>query len=234
MQETEATMTTSRRSKRLRVAREAQAVDLVVDGGFLLDVGVGLRDVGLGLVVVVVGDEVLDRVLREEGLELLVELGGQRLVVGQHQRGPVHLGEDRGDGEGLAAAGDAQQDLVLVAAREARHELADGRAAGRPLGSKSLVSSKRVSAEARGERGSYRRSSRRRGVREAGAGSVHPAIIAAAALRGGLEWASFIEARGGGHGRPEKKTVIDGQADIEGSLRGRMPASWAGSRARST
>ena len=45
---------------------EAQPVDLVVDRGFLLDVGVGLRDVGLGLVVVVVGDEVLDGVLREE------------------------------------------------------------------------------------------------------------------------------------------------------------------------
>ena len=32
----------------------------------LLDVGVGARDVGLGLVVVVVADEVLDRVVGEE------------------------------------------------------------------------------------------------------------------------------------------------------------------------
>jgi hypothetical protein len=44
---------------------EPHAVDLVVDGGLLLDVRVGGRHVGLGLVVVVVGDEVLDRVGRE-------------------------------------------------------------------------------------------------------------------------------------------------------------------------
>ena len=44
---------------------QPQPVDLLVDVGLFLDVGVGLRDVGLGLVVVVVGDEVLDRVVRE-------------------------------------------------------------------------------------------------------------------------------------------------------------------------
>ena len=41
----------------------AEAVDLVVDRGVLLDVEVAARDVGLRLVVVVVGDEVLDRVV---------------------------------------------------------------------------------------------------------------------------------------------------------------------------
>jgi len=43
-----------------------EALHLLVQGGILLDVGVCLRDVGLGLVVVVVGDEVLDGVVREE------------------------------------------------------------------------------------------------------------------------------------------------------------------------
>jgi hypothetical protein len=52
----------------------AHAVDLLVDGRVLLDIGVGARDIGLGLVVVVVRDEILDRVLREEALELAVEL----------------------------------------------------------------------------------------------------------------------------------------------------------------
>ena len=58
----------------------AHPVDLVVDERVLLDIGVRLRDVGLRLVVVVVGDEVLGRILREEALELAVELGGQGLV----------------------------------------------------------------------------------------------------------------------------------------------------------
>jgi len=99
--------------------------DLVVDRGFLLNVGVRLRDVGLGLVVVVVRDEVLDGVPREEGLELLVELRGERLVVRQHQRRPVGLRDHRRHGEGLARSRDAQQHLVLVAALEAAHELVD-------------------------------------------------------------------------------------------------------------
>ena len=43
-----------------------QSVDVVVPGRVLLDVEVSLRDVGLGLVVVVVGDEVLDGVVGEE------------------------------------------------------------------------------------------------------------------------------------------------------------------------
>ena len=43
--------------------RVAQPLDILVDRGVLLDVGVGLRDVRLGLVVVVVRDEVLDGVV---------------------------------------------------------------------------------------------------------------------------------------------------------------------------
>ena len=64
----------------------AEPVDLVVDRGVLLDVEVLRRDVGLGLVVVVVADEVLDGVLGEELAELVAELRRQRLVVGDHQR----------------------------------------------------------------------------------------------------------------------------------------------------
>jgi len=71
MQLTEATITTSRRSKSERVAESRRRSISSLIRGLLLDVGVGGRDVRLGLVVVVVGDEVLDRVVREEALELL-------------------------------------------------------------------------------------------------------------------------------------------------------------------
>ena len=60
-----------------RGRRVPQALDLVVDRRVLLDVGVGLRDVRLGLVVVVVGDEVLHGVLGEDLAELVRELGGR-------------------------------------------------------------------------------------------------------------------------------------------------------------
>ena len=68
---------------------QPQAVDLLIDRGVFLDVDVALRDVRLGLVVVVVADEIVDRVVREEFLELAIELSGQRLVVRQDQRRPL-------------------------------------------------------------------------------------------------------------------------------------------------
>ena len=95
--------------------RVAQLVDLVVDAGVLLDVGVGRRDVGLGLVVVVVGDEVADRVVGKEALELVVELRGERLVGRDHQRWLVHVGDHVGHREGLARAGHAEQHLLTYA-----------------------------------------------------------------------------------------------------------------------
>ena len=63
----------------------AQALDLVVDGAVFFDEGIGVWDVGFRLVVVVVGDKVLHGVFREKLLELAAQLGGEDLVVGQHQ-----------------------------------------------------------------------------------------------------------------------------------------------------
>ncbi len=62
MQLTRATMMQSRRSNSDLVAESRKLVELVVDGRFLLDVDVAGGNVGFRLVVVVVGDEVLDRV----------------------------------------------------------------------------------------------------------------------------------------------------------------------------
>jgi len=106
--------------------RVAHAIDLFVDDRVLLDEGVGRRDVRLGLVVVVVADEELDRVLREQILELAVELPGQRLVVRDDQRGPLDLLDQVRHREGLAAAGHAEKRLVPVAAARSRDELLDG------------------------------------------------------------------------------------------------------------
>ncbi len=104
----------------------AHAVDLLVDRQFLLDVGVGARHVGFGLVVVVVGDEVLDRVVGEEALELAVELGRQRLVGGEHQGRALRAGDDLRRGVGLARAGDAEQHLVALVLAHALDQLGDG------------------------------------------------------------------------------------------------------------
>ena len=72
-----------------------------------------MGDIGLRLVVIVVGNEVFHGVFREKLPKFAAKLGCQRLVVGQHQGGPVQLFNHRGHGEGLAGAGDAQQGLLM-------------------------------------------------------------------------------------------------------------------------
>ena len=105
--------------------RVAHAVDLLVDGGVLFDVGVGPRHIGLGLVVVVVTDKILDRVVGKETLELAVELRGQRLVRRQDEGGALRRLDHLGHGVGLAGAGDAEQNLRTVVARDALDQLSD-------------------------------------------------------------------------------------------------------------
>jgi hypothetical protein len=105
--------------------REAHAVDLVVDGRLFLDVGVGRRHVGFRLVVVVIADEVLDGVVREESAEFLVQLRGERLVVDHHQGGAVHARDGLRHREGLARSGHTEQHLVRIAACQSIGELAN-------------------------------------------------------------------------------------------------------------
>ena len=82
--------------------RVAHPVDLLVQRQFLLDIGVGARDVGFRLVVVVIGDEILDRVLREEALHLAIELRRQRLVRRQDDRRAAGARDDMRHRKGLA------------------------------------------------------------------------------------------------------------------------------------
>ena len=104
----------------------AEPVDLLVDGGGFLNVGIAGGDVSLRLVIIIIGNEVLHRRIGEEPLELGAELGRQRLVVGQHQRGLLDPFDDLGHGVGLAGARDAQQHLELVAPQDALAQLLDG------------------------------------------------------------------------------------------------------------
>src|SRR5205823_10166041 len=104
---------------------EPQPRDVVVPGRVLLDVEVGLGDVRLGLVVVVVGDEVLDGAVREELPELVAELGRERLVVGDDERRPADLLDRPRHRRRLAGAGRADERLVALAGFDAGGERLD-------------------------------------------------------------------------------------------------------------
>ena len=92
--------------------RVAHPVDGLVDGALFLDIGVGARDVGFGLVIVVIRNKKLHRVFREEVFEFAIELGSERLVWREDERRALSALDDVRHGEGLARAGDAEQDLV--------------------------------------------------------------------------------------------------------------------------
>jgi len=106
--------------------RVAQALDLVVNGGVLLNEGVRLGDVGLGLVVVVVGHEVLHRIVRQQLAELGGHLGGQGLIGLQNEGGALEPLHQPGGGGGLAGAGGPQQDNVLLPRPQASLQLVNG------------------------------------------------------------------------------------------------------------
>ena len=90
----------------------AEPVDFLVHRRVLLDVGIGVGDVGLRLIIIVIRYEVFHGVLREELPEFRAKLSRQRLVMRQNQSRPIELFNHRGHGEGLARAGDAQQSLL--------------------------------------------------------------------------------------------------------------------------
>ncbi len=80
----------------------AQPVQFTVHIGVFFNIGIGGGNIGLRLVVIVVGDEKLHGVVGEKLPELRAKLGGQGFVVGQNQGGPLHFLDDVGHGESFA------------------------------------------------------------------------------------------------------------------------------------
>ena len=63
----------------------AQAINLFIDLGIFLDVGIRSRDIRFRLVVVEVTHEIVDRIVGKEMFELTVQLGSERFVVAKDQ-----------------------------------------------------------------------------------------------------------------------------------------------------
>ena len=67
----------------------------------------------------------MSSLIEEVLAELVAELGGQGLVVGDHKRRLLHLLDDPRDGVCLAGAGRPEQGLEAVAAGDALGQLRD-------------------------------------------------------------------------------------------------------------
>ena len=84
-----------------------------------------MRDIGFGLIIVVVADEVPDGVVWEKVLELAIELRGECLVMRENEGGASKPGDDVGHRERLARTRDTEKGLVLLLLKNSTSELVD-------------------------------------------------------------------------------------------------------------
>ncbi len=105
--------------------RQPHLLDVLVDARVLLDVEITRRNVGLGLVVVVVRDEILDGILGKELAHLRVELRREGLVGSEDQRRTAEARDDVRHGERLTRAGNTEESLVRESVANAIDELLD-------------------------------------------------------------------------------------------------------------
>ena len=104
----------------------AQHLDLFVNRGVFLDIRITLRYICLGLIIVVVRDEVDHGVVGKESFELARKLGGEGFVGGHDQRWLTESFDGLGHGKGLARAGYAQQNLIAVSVPHTLHKRLNG------------------------------------------------------------------------------------------------------------
>ncbi|VTP65452.1 Uncharacterised protein [Leclercia adecarboxylata] len=76
---------------------QTHLLDMFVHRGIFFDKGIGARDVGFRLIVVVVRDEILHRIFGEELFHLAVQLRSQRFIWCQHHGRPLQIGDHVGD-----------------------------------------------------------------------------------------------------------------------------------------
>ena len=86
----------------------AQFVYLVVYGSVLLDINVLAGHVRFRLIIIVVGNEVFNCIVREEFPKFRAKLCGKGLVMCKHQSGSVYIGYDVSHSKGLTTTRNTQ------------------------------------------------------------------------------------------------------------------------------
>ena len=107
-------------------SRVPELVDVVVDGRVLFNICVRVRDVRLGLIVVIVRDEVDHSVVGKELFELARKLSGERFIRSHDQRRLSQGLNSLCHREGLARTSHAQQNLIAVSVPHTLHKRLNG------------------------------------------------------------------------------------------------------------
>ena len=98
---------------------------MFIDRRILFDKGIRSRHIGFGLVIIVVGDEILHRIMRKVFLHLPVKLCRECFIVRHDDRGAFELLNHVGDGKGFTGTGYTQQGLVHQAIIDALYQFFD-------------------------------------------------------------------------------------------------------------
>ena len=104
---------------------QSHLLDVLVDRAVLLDVEIARRYVRFRLVVIVIRDEILDRVVWEKLAELGIELRGKRLVRRKYERGTSGACDHVRHRVRLARTSDAEKRLERQAVGETLDEPID-------------------------------------------------------------------------------------------------------------
>lgn len=96
---------------------------MLVDRGVFFNKQIPLGNIGFRLIVVVVTDEILHRIVREEVPHFRIELGGKSFIRRHDERREPRSGNDVSHCVGLAAAGHAEQRLSREAVLDTFDEL---------------------------------------------------------------------------------------------------------------
>ena len=96
-----------------RCGRVTKLIYLVIYRGVLLDVNILAGDIGLRLVIVIIGHKVFNCVLGEKLPEFGTQLSRQYFIVGKNKGGPVKPCDNVRHREGLSRAGNAHKRLLL-------------------------------------------------------------------------------------------------------------------------
>ena len=84
---------------------------MFINRGIFFNEKIAARHIGFGLIIVVVRNEVLDRVIRKEFPHFGIKLRGQRLIGRHDERGHALPCDDIGHRKGFARTGHAQERL---------------------------------------------------------------------------------------------------------------------------
>ena len=91
-----------------RSGAQAQLLNFIVDGQILLNIGIGNRQIGFRLIIIVIRHKIFHRVVWEKLTKFTVQLSSKGLVVTQHQYRAVELRNDVGHRKGLSRTRYAQ------------------------------------------------------------------------------------------------------------------------------